>query len=74
MTTPDPDPDRTPALDEHGTLPAGETPPAEGGISGISHPEPVEVRKAWGAWPAFLIILMALAASAMLIGMMVALA
>ncbi|GAA1392651.1 hypothetical protein GCM10009639_24660 [Kitasatospora putterlickiae] len=74
MATPDPDPDRTPGLDRRGTLPAGgDTPPAEGGISGISHPEPEEVRKAWGRWPAVVIVLVAVAVSAMLIGMIVAL-
>ncbi|MFH9347711.1 DUF6480 family protein [Kitasatospora sp. NPDC017646] len=74
MTSPDPEPDRTPALDEHGALPGGDTPPAEGGISGISHPEPVEVRRAWGPWPAVLIVLLAVAVSAMLVGMLVVLA
>lgn len=74
MTTPDPDPERTPALDERGTLPGGDTPPAEGGISGISHPEPVELRRAWGIWPAVVIVLLALAVSAMLVAMIVMLA
>lgn len=69
MTTPDPDPDRTPGLDERGTLPGGDTPPAEGGTSGISHPEPPEVRRAWGIWPGILVILLALAVSVMLIAM-----
>ncbi|MFF8772614.1 DUF6480 family protein [Kitasatospora sp. NPDC015120] len=74
MATPDPDPDRTPGLDPRGTLPpGGDTPPAEGGISGISHPEPVEVRRAWGRWPAVVIVLAAVAVSVMLIGMIVAL-
>ncbi|MEU3574131.1 DUF6480 family protein [Kitasatospora sp. NPDC036755] len=69
MTTPDPEPERTPALDAHHTLPGGDTPPAEGGIFGISHPEPVELRQAWGPWPAVLIVLLALAVSALLVGM-----
>ncbi|MEE1787085.1 DUF6480 family protein [Streptomyces sp. SP17BM10] len=69
MTTPDPDPERTPALDERGTLPGGDTPPAEGGISGISHPEPEELRTAWGIWPAVVIVVLALAVSVMLVAM-----
>ncbi|MFJ6384096.1 DUF6480 family protein [Kitasatospora sp. NPDC092039] len=69
MTTPDPDPDRTPALDEHGALPGGDTPPAEGGTSGISHPEPEELRKAWGIWPAVVIVAIAVAVSVMLVAM-----
>lgn len=73
MATPDPEPDRTPALDEHGALPGGDTPPAEGGISGISHPEPPEVRRAWGPWPAAVIVLLAAVVSLMLVGMIVVL-
>ncbi|MFD0279595.1 DUF6480 family protein [Kitasatospora sp. NPDC127111] len=51
MSTPDPDPRHTAGLDGHRTLRRGDTPPAEGGISGISHPEPPELRHAWGPAP-----------------------
>ncbi|GAA4883236.1 DUF6480 family protein [Kitasatospora terrestris] len=57
MSTPDPDPRHTPGLTGDGTLRDGDTPPAEGGISGISHPEPPEVTHAWG--PATLITFVA---------------
>ncbi|MCC9305901.1 DUF6480 family protein [Kitasatospora sp. RB6PN24] len=73
MTTPDPDPTTTPGL-EHGTTPPqGDTPPAEGGISGISHPEPPELRRAWGPWPAVLIVVIAVVFALILIGSIIAL-
>lgn len=73
MTTPDPDPRTTPGLEAGGGVPPGETPPAEGGISGISHPEPVELRKAWGPWPAALIIGLTVLVALMFVFMIVAL-
>ncbi|GAA2275554.1 MULTISPECIES: DUF6480 family protein [Kitasatospora] len=73
MSTQDPDPYLTPGLDSHRTLPVGETPPVEGSISGISRPEPPEVRRAWGVWLAVLIVLLAVTVSVMLIGMVIAL-
>ncbi|MGK4585472.1 DUF6480 family protein [Kitasatospora sp. HPMI-4] len=73
MSTQDPDPYLTPGLDSHRTLPVGETPPVEGSISGISHTEPSEVRKAWEVLPMVLIVLLAVSVSVMLIGMVVAL-
>lgn len=48
MSTPDPDPLHTAGLNDEHTLRDSDTPPAEGGISGISHPEPPELRHAWG--------------------------
>ncbi|MFI6849462.1 DUF6480 family protein [Kitasatospora sp. NBC_00085] len=73
MATPDPDPYHTPGLDSRHTLPSGETPPAEGGVSGVSHPEPSEVHRAWAISPLVLIVLVAVVVSAMLIGMIFAL-
>ncbi|MDY0810629.1 DUF6480 family protein [Kitasatospora purpeofusca] len=73
MTTPDPDPATSPGTDHRGNTLPHDTPPAEGGIFGISTPEPEELRHAWGSWPAWLIILLAVAVSVMLIAMIVAL-
>lgn len=73
MTTPDPDPRRTPGLEPGGTVPPGETPPAEGGTSGISHPEPPELRKAWGTMPLVLILFVVALVAIGLIGMAVVL-
>ena len=56
MTSPDPEPRRTPGLEPGGGVPPGETPPAEAsGTSGISHPQP-ELRKGWGPMPLTLIM------------------
>lgn len=60
MTTPDPEPRRTPGLEPGGEVPPGETPPSEGGTYGISHPEPPELRKGWGAMPLALIMVLVL--------------
>ncbi|MDI3418374.1 DUF6480 family protein [Streptomyces luteolus] len=73
MTTPDPDPERTPGLEPGGKVPPGETPPAEGGTSGISHPEPPELRKGWGAMPLVLIMVVVALVAIGLIAMVVAL-
>ncbi|MFE4969401.1 DUF6480 family protein [Streptomyces sp. NPDC056660] len=55
MTTPDPVPGRTPGLEPGGGVPPDETPPAEGSTSGISHPQPSELRKGWAVIPLVLI-------------------
>ncbi|MER6267948.1 DUF6480 family protein [Streptomyces sp900105755] len=73
MTTPDPAPGRTPGLEPSGGVPPGETPPAEGSISGISHPEPPELRKGWAAMPLILIMTVVLLVAIGLIAMVVAL-
>jgi hypothetical protein len=73
ITTPDPEPGRTPGLEPGGGVPPGETPPAEGSTSGIAHPEPVELRRAWGPWPAAVVIGLAVVVALMLIFMIIAL-
>ncbi|MER6421756.1 DUF6480 family protein [Streptomyces sp. NPDC001137] len=74
MTTPDPDPGRTPGIEAGGGVPPpGETPPAEGGTYGISHPEPPELRKGWGAMPLALIMAVVALVAIGLIAMVVAL-
>ncbi|MCX4406955.1 DUF6480 family protein [Streptomyces sp. NPDC059837] len=72
MTTPDPDPRRTPRIEPGGGVPPGETPPAEGGTYGISYPQP-ELRKGWGAMPLVLIMGVVALIAIGLIGMLVAL-
>ncbi|MFE7836218.1 DUF6480 family protein [Streptomyces sp. NPDC057474] len=73
MTTPDPDPRRAPGVEPRGGVPPGETPPAEGGTSGISHPEVTALRKGWGPMPVVLIMVVAVLMAIGLIGMAVAL-
>lgn len=70
MTTPDPDPMRTPGTLPGGGTPPGETPPAEGGTHGISYPEP-ELRRGWGKMPLLLIMLVVALVAIGLIGMAV---
>ncbi|WP_354637992.1 DUF6480 family protein [Kitasatospora camelliae] len=74
MTSPDPEPRGTAGVDARGNPFPGDTPPAEGGVSGISTPEPPELRHAWGTWPAWLVVLLCVAVSLMLIGVIIALA
>lgn len=71
MTNPDPDPRRGPGRAAGSGIPPGETPPAESGISGISHPEPPELRKGWGVMPLVLIMLVVLLVAIGLIAMVV---
>ncbi|MDO0910997.1 DUF6480 family protein [Streptomyces sp. DT2A-34] len=73
MTSPDPEPSRTPGLEPGSGVPPGETPPAEaGGTAGISHPQP-ELRKGWGAMPLVLIMVVVALVAIGLIAMVVAL-
>ncbi|MDR6978456.1 hypothetical protein J2X68_005182 [Streptomyces sp. 3330] len=73
MTTPDPDPRSIPGVGPRGDASPGETPPAEGGTHGISHPEPPELRKGWGAMPLTLIMIVVALVAIGLIAMVVAL-
>ncbi|GAX57984.1 DUF6480 family protein [Streptomyces olivochromogenes] len=72
MTTPDPDPTRTPGIEQGRGVSPGETPPAEGGISGISHPES-STGKAWGPMALVLIMVVVALVAIGLIAMVVAL-
>lgn len=49
--TPDPDPDRAPGLEPGGGPPPGDTPPAEGGLSGTGPQETYNPVKGWAAAP-----------------------
>ncbi|MES5817741.1 DUF6480 family protein [Streptomyces sp. RG80] len=70
MSSPDQGPRRNPV--PGGGVPPGETPPAETGISGISHPEPPELRgKGWGAMPLTVIALIVALVAVGLIAMLV---
>ncbi|SOE78048.1 hypothetical protein SAMN05446589_7783 [Streptomyces sp. OV198] len=73
MTTPDPDPTRTPRTEPRRGVSPGETPPAEGGIYGISYPEPPGVGKGWGPMALALIMAVVALIAIGLIAMVVAL-
>ncbi|MET7846632.1 DUF6480 family protein, partial [Streptomyces sp. NPDC005356] len=70
MTSPRAEPGRGPGLKPSVGIPPGETPPAEGGTSGISYPEP-ELRKGWGPMPLALIMLVVALVAVGLIAMAV---
>ncbi|MET9830742.1 DUF6480 family protein [Streptomyces sp. NPDC006385] len=73
MTSPDPEPTRTPGLEPGSGVPPGETPPAEaGGTSAISHPQH-ELRRGWGPMPLVLIMAVVALVAIGLIAMAVAL-
>lgn len=73
MTTPDPASRGTRGVEPHVGVPPGETPPAEGGTSGISYPEPPEPRRGWESIPVALIMVVAVLMAIGLIGMAVSL-
>ncbi|MFK0019982.1 DUF6480 family protein [Streptomyces sp. NPDC090798] len=73
MTTPDPDPTRTPGIEPGRGVSPGETPPAEGGTYGISHPEPPAVGKGWGPMALVLIMVVVALVAIGLIAMVVVL-
>jgi hypothetical protein len=49
--TPDPEPEQTPGLDPGGSNRPGDTPPAEGGLSGTGPQETYNPVKGWAAMP-----------------------
>lgn len=73
MTSPDPDPKRTPGLEPGGGVPPGETPPAEASsTTGISYPQSA-MRRGWGPMPLALILVVVALVVIGLIAMAVAL-
>ncbi|MFE0256188.1 DUF6480 family protein [Streptomyces sp. NPDC059010] len=72
MTSPDPEPTRTPGLESGGQVSPGETPPAEGGTFG-THPDPPELSKGWGAMPLTVIMVLVVLVVVGLIAMAAAL-
>lgn len=73
MTAHQPEPGRPSGHEPGRLVPPGETPPGEDGTSGISHPEPPELRRAWASAPLVPILLLVVLVAVGLIGMAVVL-
>lgn len=72
-STPDPDPEHTTGLEPGGSVPPGETPPAEDSMSGTGPDEAHNPTKGWAKAPLILIALVVVLFVAGYIGYMVAL-
>ncbi|WP_030571164.1 DUF6480 family protein [Streptomyces aureocirculatus] len=70
---PDPDPLRTPGLDPGGGVPPGETPPAEGSISGAGPDESHNPTTGWAKAPLIIILALVVLVAVGLIGYAVSL-
>lgn len=55
---PDPEPERTPGLEPGGSVPPGETPPAESSMPGAGPQETHNPAKGWAKAPLTLILLL----------------
>ncbi len=64
---PGPDPTVTPGLDSGGGVPPGETPPPEGGLSGVSHQEKGPTR-GWYAVTIVFVLVVAVAIAGFIAG------